>query len=463
MRNNETEHRQEPRLRSSSVGGPIPESASIPRVRPALPEIVSALPSEPEPDGHYRFSVNRSEVVANNHDLHKFPAKFIPQIPQWGIAFRRTDDEVVVDPFCGSGTTVLEAALRGDHAMGFDISPLAVLISRAKIARLDDSHRPEVVAERIVREAKKRRRRAERTVSAALGDSTWTYWFRPREMAALIAMGESIAEICNTNADLRNFLLTCVSAIAKSASYLSEDQIKVRYDHGKDLKDPFEAFVTAVQRTMPIQQELTKRLAERGATASVGQASADRLPLEDSSATRIVTSPPYINAVDYTMTQRYNLFILGLVHPDRFKAHCREYIGMTERAVRAGDLRGIPNAANASVQTLIERLWVQDTPTARNRAFVVGQFFRGMFGALREMHRVLVPGGRAILVVGSENRICGEVVPTGELLEHVAGEAGFKLELRFFHHLANRSSMRLTRGATGGKLKTETVLVFKST
>jgi hypothetical protein len=136
---------------------------------------------------------------------------------------------------------------------------------------------------------------------------------------------------------------------------------------------------------------------------------------------------------------------------------------MTERAVRAADLRERPIAEFGGVQETVDALWQIGTPTAYNRSFVVAQYFDGMLGAIREMRRVLAPGGRAVLVIGTENRICGRAIPTAALIEDIAQSVGFDRELRFFHHLANRSSMRLRRGPTGGKMKTETVLVLHAT
>ena len=71
------------------------------------------------------------------HGLHRFPAKFIPQIPGWALDNFGTRSSVVVDPFMGSGTTLVEGLLRGGTTIGIDIDPLAQLIAQAKVANLD--------------------------------------------------------------------------------------------------------------------------------------------------------------------------------------------------------------------------------------------------------------------------------------------------------------------------------------
>ncbi len=79
---------------------------------PAI-QVVTELPEQPQNDGTYCFgSIPRLQLIQNNHGLHKYPAKFIPQIPRWALQFGpHREREVVLDPFCGSGTTLVEGGL----------------------------------------------------------------------------------------------------------------------------------------------------------------------------------------------------------------------------------------------------------------------------------------------------------------------------------------------------------------
>jgi len=76
-----------------------------------------------------------SHAPVNNgiHAIHPYPAKFIPEIPRHLIElFHPSDSSVVLDPFCGSGTTLVEAMNMGLDTWGIDINPLACLIARVK-------------------------------------------------------------------------------------------------------------------------------------------------------------------------------------------------------------------------------------------------------------------------------------------------------------------------------------------
>src|SRR5690242_7655887 len=69
------------------------------------------------------------------HSLHPYPAKFIPQIPHKAIETWSAKGDLVYDPFGGCGTTLLEASLMGRPSIGTDNNSVAVLVSRAKVAR----------------------------------------------------------------------------------------------------------------------------------------------------------------------------------------------------------------------------------------------------------------------------------------------------------------------------------------
>src|SRR3990170_5961547 len=71
------------------------------------------------------------------HDLHPYPAKFIPQIPRTCIAQLSLPGELVLDPFGGSGTTALEAIRLGRRALSVDANAVGTLIGRVKTCNLD--------------------------------------------------------------------------------------------------------------------------------------------------------------------------------------------------------------------------------------------------------------------------------------------------------------------------------------
>ena len=73
-----------------------------------------------------------------SHRFHSYPARFIPQIPKTFIKLFTKERDTVIDPFCGCGTTIVEAYLAGRNSVGNDFNPLACLITRAKARLVPD-------------------------------------------------------------------------------------------------------------------------------------------------------------------------------------------------------------------------------------------------------------------------------------------------------------------------------------
>jgi DNA modification methylase len=433
-------------------------------------QYVSQLPTSPQRGGVYSFQkVGRSDVTYGTHGIHKYPAKFIPLIPRWALSYDpETPSRTVMDPFCGSGTTLVEAGLLGATSYGIDISPLAVLLTSAKCSIISNEEAKQWLAylESVLKRSTTLAPKLEVELRSQLNSDalglhrTWSNWFTPREAAKLVAIRQAIIAR-KLSPTLNRIALASLSAVTKSCSRLHEDQIKVRFDHTKDVADPFEVFPKIFTKFVQSQLLLSDSYGQANASFHIEQGTASSTGARANSIDRVITSPPYINAVDYTMAHKYNMFVLGLLEPDRFKEHCREYIGVTERAVRASDISSTPVVLTKSAMSAVRRIEATKKPAARNRAYVVAQYFSGMENSLQEAFRVLRKRGLMFLVVGESNRICGITVETAGILGDAAKMAGFKVELEFLHALANRSSMRLGRSRSGGKIAHERVYVLR--
>ena len=75
---------------------------------------------------------SRKETSYASHGYHRYPAKFIPQLARRCILENSNEGDLVVDTFCGCGTTIVESLIYGRKGIGTDINPVAVMISKAK-------------------------------------------------------------------------------------------------------------------------------------------------------------------------------------------------------------------------------------------------------------------------------------------------------------------------------------------
>src|SRR5512136_5537 len=99
------------------------------------------LPDALDLSGEFRKYIGK-QVSYATHGIHRYPAKFIPQIPRFCIDKYSKPGDDVLDPFMGSGTTLLESYVSGRNSYGIDIHALARLIAKVKTTPLD----PEVLS-----------------------------------------------------------------------------------------------------------------------------------------------------------------------------------------------------------------------------------------------------------------------------------------------------------------------------
>jgi DNA modification methylase len=151
-----------------------------------------------------------------------------------------------------------------------------------------------------------------------------------------------------------------------------------------------------------------------------------------------VTSPPYINAVDYPRTHQLEMYWLGHLGEGPLSDVKRNYIG-TETVYKS-EYSELRESGLSSLDPLLERIYDTDP----RRSYIVFRFFQEMEDQLRETWRVLEPGGRYCIAIG--NNVIREVlVKSHETLAEIAQERiGFELERVFFSKII-RHFIRIPR------------------
>ena len=186
-----------------------------------------------------------------------------------------------------------------------------------------------------------------------------------------------------------------------------------------------------------------------GRAADPCRAGAPLLP-----ADLVITSPPYLNNLDYTMQTRLELFFLGFT-PDMaaLRALRKRMVTSDAKAIyrEIADralVRHIPE-----VQTVVDQLgngWGGGAGAGIMR-FMAGQYFGGLLRVLQTLHRLLKPGGRCVLITGNSSH-SGVLVPVPALTGRLGVEAGFALEeiavLRTRRSSSHRAGLTEVGGGT---------------
>ncbi len=354
-----------------------------------------------------------------SHDLHAFAAKFPPQLPRAFIRGLTRPGDLVLDPMMGSGTTVVEALLEGRYAIGLDIDPLALRLSRAKTTPLDVEQLREA-GYKLLSQAHallSNGQTIEQHLARHWDERTKKfvdYWFLPntqRELAALVLALQDV-----TDASTRRFLeLTFSSIIVTKSGGVSRARdlahSRPHLDKTKIPKNALEQFLLRLRKNLVSMAQLQAN----GTTALPLAGDARSMPLADRVVDLIVTSPPYANAIDYMRAHKFSLVWLGKSIADLSELRA-EYIG----SERVGQTRYavLPDRPERIIRQLAEH--------DQGKAAILRKYFSEMRQVLAEMYRVLRDNSAAIVVVGT-SVMRGIDVETHYCLADIAAESGFEV------------------------------------
>lgn len=386
-------------------------------------------------------------TTAFTHGLHRFAAKFVPQVPAWALDTFGSRRSVVVDPFMGSGTTLVEGLLRGGTTIGVDVDPLARFIARAKVTPLDDARIAGLSAELAARW-----RAPAATRQPPMPDvGNFGHWFGAEQWGWVQSLRDTILAL-DCDDDERAFLLVVFSSILRWVSN-ADDQSQKTYVSGTLRKQPpavVDVFWRFLRRAAAGLADLNRTRHRECVTLIPDRADATSLGLQPGSVDLAVASPPYLDSVDYPYNMMLEYFWLGplLGVPDRraFNALRRRPIG----AKRPAERTALPGCLEDVVPLDV-------MPPARRVA--AATYFALMERHFTEMARCLRPGARYAFVVGNSQTLVAEV-PLHDALVRLAGAAGLRLE-RAFGYRIRRHYMKFPRQGRGGIILIDWVLVLR--
>lgn len=412
--------------------------------------------STTEPLDQSVISIQSSGQHCKIHGFGKYPAKFIPDLPAWAIERYSNPGDVVLDPFNGCGTTTMEARIKGRESIGMDISPYACLLARAKSNYYDIERIFQSTDEFLQFLSKKENKKTSRN----LFFENDLFWFSEDALLEIETIRDYINY--NFNDSLFDYYLSVLSTIIKPCSYLDEGQIKVKRDQQKVLKGvprPFDLMKKALvkyQNIMATENVCSAALPIptiiNETVLNVGQY------LNPESVDLVVTSPPYINAMNYAMNNRYESFLLSLIHPKDSIAYQQRFIG-TER-VYSRDYMVLHQFNEGSVlgRKLNEALReIYDKEP--KRSFVVYKYFHEMEMSLRRISDTLKVGGKFILVAGT-NTITGVPIDTFAILVELLVSYGLLRE-KVFHYEIVKNALKIARHKTSNIIHYDGVAVLK--
>lgn len=294
----------------------------------------------------------------------------------------------------GSGTTLVAARLKGHNAIGFDTDPLAILMARVWSADID-ANAARARFEVVIRETRRiyRKISPQKAFPAGIDQQTKefiTFWFDKVNRRQLTALANSISRVADK--DLRELFWCAFSRmiITKEVGVSLAMDVSHSRPHKKFHRAPIRAFDTIQRQVEIILKNAPFQNYSSLPRASVSRGDARELPLKANSVDLVITSPPYLNAIDYLRGHK-----LALV-----------WMGFSLEEIRS--IRSTNIGTEASLQGKYDR-YVSDVIKEVGSGaglspriyHILARYIADMDAVLSETSRVLHKEGKAVFVVGN--------------------------------------------------------------
>jgi DNA modification methylase len=332
------------------------------------------------------------------HSWFYYKEGYSPEIVRWALG-QEKNAESIMDPFCGVGTSMLAAKQAGLQSRGIEASELAVFVSKTKTQNYETQDLEEA-REFIARVFSERREESSVRWEFELFDVRVA--FPKRNLNELLFLRERI-ENQNTRPKARNLLLLALLSILPQCSLVIKDGGVLKMDKRKRAMPVKDAFRRKVKRMI---NELEQNPIS-GPEPEVYIGDARRTGFGDESEGLIVTSPPYLNNIDYSKIYGLELSLFAMS-----KAAAEE--------TRMRSIRSFIRTRDAGHSTLTAL--PPEVGGVGERIPIVGTYFTDMEESIKEMKRLLVPGGAAYIVVS--NSVIHE---THVLVDEIFAEMGERI------------------------------------
>ncbi|MEN3041527.1 MAG: site-specific DNA-methyltransferase [Bacteroidia bacterium] len=348
----------------------------------------------PSEDWSFKW-LSQKETSYLTHSYHQYPAKFIPQLASRLIQEHSREGEWVLDPFMGSGTTLVEARLLRRPSVGIDVNPVAHLIAEAKTHPLPP---PELTKYAHFVKEEFYARVGPSLFSPAnvssVSNHSWnerlTHWF-PEKVLVELKIIQSIIE--QLPKPYYTFFACALSGSLKALSFWHNRSIKPMRKPDKRIPPVETIYFRKVQKMLKANAEYWQALQSHDGFSVITQpllGDARALPIPNEQVHLIVTSPPYVTSYEYADLHQLSALWFGWME-DRKKFR-EPFIGRSLSKSTAF------HSLYSDIADAIVGQIYQKSPSKANE---VATYFADMAASFQEMYRVLLPKGIAAIVIGN--------------------------------------------------------------
>ncbi len=407
-------------------------------LQPMLP-VLNLIAEDGQPELADDLDLNFAGVDTQyaTHAIHPYIAAINPPLARTLVEHYVPLRETLLDPFCGGGGVLVEAVLRGRQGVGYDVNPLAALISRVKTTPLP-TRRTIHEYTRVLDEAQALARNS----ACSTVPKVISYWYNEDTVPLLFALQSAISHV--EDGQVRELFQVALSATAREVMLTYRGEVRLRRLQGPDL-ERFKpnVFASFRRRTELGIGRVAQLPANAHASAEVGDA---RGITDDQKFHSVITSPPYAddtNGVGYFQFSRNMLYWLGY-SLDALKEQRKFFLGCSGSHIVAVP----PSGTLARTLDLLAQ-----KGTYRRQAL---SFYQDYYAALVRLARVVEE--QIIIVIG--DRVLGRTrINNGHITTEMLDSVGFGLQHYYTRELKKKRIANL--GGDGGGTSIEHILVYK--
>lgn len=380
------------------------------------------------------WTFNGASTRELTHCFHDYPARMIPQVAGKLLdMFAAVDATLLFDPYCGTGTSLVEGLVRGLNVIGTDLNPLARLIAQAKTSTPDLQAVDQQIAQfnRFVLRAKSRTLAESPHIQ---GISRLEFWFKPSVIQNLRLLRRFIDEIADDV--IRLFFQVAFSETVRESSNTRNEEFKLyRYDAKRLEKFNPNVLEIMAGKLRRNRAGLQKFLAimhnlRHPPTAQVYNFNTvEGIPhhlVSPGSVDIVVTSPPYGDShttVAYGQYSRLSAAWLGLEEPARI-----------DHKLMGGKIyQKVPDFSCDSLAQALNAIRQVDD----KRALQVAAFYTDLYNSILHVAQTIKPGGYACYVVGNR-KVKGVILPTSDAIRSFFENSDFDYVDTFHRSIPNK-------------------------